>query len=205
MRGVLERLANNLKREKRQSLFEFLLKFSREQRARRILNGSDHRSQAILPGWAQVVIEADFSDEVGWVVEHVLRRLIIVDLEHQGNEAAHNSRVRRAFKLQPPCPITGFQQPNLALAAFEMAEAAGVGVQIDMDDTPTLFGEDQARYLVACNFDQAEALMINAQKAGVSITSVGKFTGDSVKFGTSEASLEELSATFRSSFAAAVA
>ncbi|MBE1293080.1 MAG: phosphoribosylformylglycinamidine synthase subunit PurL [Rhodobacteraceae bacterium] len=100
---------------------------------------------------------------------------------------------------------TDLADGGLALAAFEMAEAAGVGVQIDMDDTPTLFGEDQARYLVACNFDQAEALMINAQKAGVSITSVGKFTGDSVKFGTSEASLEELSATFRSSFTAAVA
>lgn len=100
---------------------------------------------------------------------------------------------------------TDLADGGLALAAFEMAETAGVGVQIDIDDTPTLFGEDQARYLVACNFDQAEALMINAQKAGVSITSVGKFTGDSVKFGTSEASLEELSTTFRSSFAAAVA
>jgi phosphoribosylformylglycinamidine synthase II len=100
---------------------------------------------------------------------------------------------------------TDLADGGLALAAFEMAEAAGVGVQLDMDDTPTLFGEDQARYLVACNFDQAEALMINAQKAGVSISSVGKFTGDSVKFGTSEASLEELSAIFRSSFAAAVA
>ncbi|WP_294226824.1 phosphoribosylformylglycinamidine synthase subunit PurL [uncultured Shimia sp.] len=100
---------------------------------------------------------------------------------------------------------TDLADGGLALAAFEMAEAAGVGVQIDMDDTPTLFGEDQARYLVACNFDQAEALMINAAKAGVTITSVGKFTGDTVKFGTSEAPLEELSATFRSSFAAAVA
>ncbi len=100
---------------------------------------------------------------------------------------------------------TDLADGGLALAAFEMAEAAGVGVQLDMDDTPTLFGEDQARYLVACNFDQAEALMINAQKAGVSIASVGKFTGDSVKFGTSEASLEELSTIFRSSFAAAVA
>lgn len=100
---------------------------------------------------------------------------------------------------------TDLADGGLALAAFEMAEAAGVGVQIDMDDTPTLFGEDQARYLVACNFDQAEALMINAAKAGVSISSVGKFTGDTVKFGNSEAALEELSATFRSSFAAAVA
>ncbi|KPA22329.1 Phosphoribosylformylglycinamidine synthase 2 [Shimia sp. SK013] len=100
---------------------------------------------------------------------------------------------------------TDLADGGLALAAFEMAEAAGVGVHLDMEDTPTLFGEDQARYLVACNFDQAEALMINAQQAGVPIASVGRFTGDTVKFGSSEASLAELSETFRSSFAAAVA
>jgi phosphoribosylformylglycinamidine synthase len=53
---------------------------------------------------------------------------------------------------------------------------------------------------VACNFDQAEALMIAAGRTGVSIQSVGKFTGDTVKFGTSEAPLSELSALYRNSF-----
>ncbi|MBO9472363.1 phosphoribosylformylglycinamidine synthase subunit PurL [Shimia sp. R10_1] len=100
---------------------------------------------------------------------------------------------------------TDLADGGLALAAFELAEGAGVGVQLDVDDTPTLFGEDQARYLVACNFDQAEALMINASKAGITITTVGKFGGDTVKFGGSEATLAELSDTFRNSFAAAVA
>lgn len=100
---------------------------------------------------------------------------------------------------------TDLADGGLALAAFELAEAAGVGVTLDADDTPTLFGEDQARYLVACNFDQAEALMARAGAAGVTIQSVGKFTGDSVRFGSSEAPLADLAATFRSSFAAAVA
>ncbi|PYG27582.1 phosphoribosylformylglycinamidine synthase subunit PurL [Pelagimonas varians] len=90
---------------------------------------------------------------------------------------------------------------GLALAAFEMADASGVGVQLDTDDTAQLFGEDQARYLVACNFDQAEALMLAAGQAGVPITSVGKFTGDTVKFGASEAPLAELSDISRSAFA----
>ncbi len=94
---------------------------------------------------------------------------------------------------------------GLALAAFELAEAAGVGVQLDEAPTEFLFGEDQARYLVACNFDQAEALMIAAGQAGVPLVSVGRFTGDSVKIGTSEASLADLQDTFRTSFAAAVA
>jgi hypothetical protein len=49
-----------------------------------------------------------------------------------------------------------------------MAEAAGdVGVTLDAADTPTLFGEDQGRYLIACNFDKAEALMVAAGQAGV--------------------------------------
>ncbi len=94
---------------------------------------------------------------------------------------------------------------GLALAAFELAEAAGVGVQLDEAPTEFLFGEDQARYLVACNFDQAEALMIAAGQAGVPLVSVGRFTGDSVKIGASEASLADLQDTFRTSFAAAVA
>ena len=96
---------------------------------------------------------------------------------------------------------TDISDGGLALAAFEMAEAAGVGVQIDTDETPALFGEEQARYLVACNFDQAEALMTEAGKAGVTISSVGKFVGDTVKFGGSEAPLSDLAALYRSSFA----
>ncbi|KJZ24998.1 phosphoribosylformylglycinamidine synthase subunit PurL [Tritonibacter mobilis] len=100
---------------------------------------------------------------------------------------------------------TDISDGGLVLAAFEMAEAAGVGVQIDASDTPTLFGEDQARYLVACNFDQAEALMIAAGQAAVPLETVGKFTGDTVKVGGSEATLEELSQIFRTSFAEAVA
>ena len=96
---------------------------------------------------------------------------------------------------------TDLSDGGLALAAFEMAEAASIGVHIDSDDMATLFGEDQARYLIACNFDQAEALMIAAGQSGVQIHSVGKFGGDTVRFGSCEAPLAELGDTFRRSFA----
>ena len=59
---------------------------------------------------------------------------------------------------------------GLALAAFEMAEASGVGVTLDAADTATLFGEDQARYLIACNFDQAEALMAAQHKRALAFS-----------------------------------
>lgn len=81
-----------------------------------------------------------------------------------------------------------------------MAEAADVGIILDNDDTAFLFGEDQARYLIACNFDEAEALMIAAGKAGVTLTSVGKFQGDMVRIGKSTAPLAEFSAIFRGRF-----
>ncbi len=89
---------------------------------------------------------------------------------------------------------------GLALAAFEMAEAAGVGVVLDSSDTGELFGEDQARYLIACNFDMAEALMSAAYKANLTIASVGKFGGSSVRYGSSEAPMDELSALYRGAF-----
>ena len=83
---------------------------------------------------------------------------------------------------------------GLALAAFEMAAAAGVGVQLDSENTPELFGEDQARYLIACSFDTAEYLMTAASQAGVPIACVGRFSGETVRMGRSEALLAELSA-----------
>ncbi|WP_092889898.1 phosphoribosylformylglycinamidine synthase subunit PurL [Roseicitreum antarcticum] len=100
---------------------------------------------------------------------------------------------------------TDLSDGGLALAAFEMAEAAGLGVTLNAGDTPTLFGEDQARYLVACSFDAAEALMVAAGQAGVALSSVGSFGGSAVSFGGSSAPLTDLSGIYRSSFQAAVA
>jgi len=99
---------------------------------------------------------------------------------------------------------TDLSDGGLALAAFDLAEAAGVGVTLDAGDTATLFGEDQARYLIATSFDKAEALMVAAGQAGVPIATVGKFGGEIVRFGSSEAPLAELSALYRGAFAEAL-
>ncbi|MBY5988507.1 phosphoribosylformylglycinamidine synthase subunit PurL [Roseovarius atlanticus] len=113
-------------------------------------------------------------------------------------EKRNGEFIRANHALIKAC--TDLSDGGLALAAFEMAEAAGVGVCLDSDETATLFGEDQARYLVACNFDQAEALMIAAGQAGVPIQSVGRFTGSDVQMGRSSAPLAELSAIYRGTF-----
>jgi phosphoribosylformylglycinamidine synthase len=99
---------------------------------------------------------------------------------------------------------TDLSDGGLALAAFEMAEAAGIGVTLTPGDLPTLFGEDQARYLLACTPAQADALAAAAQAAGVPLARVGTFGGDAVRFGAASAPLADLSALYRTAFAAAL-
>jgi len=99
---------------------------------------------------------------------------------------------------------TDLSDGGLALAAFEMAEAAGLGLTLHSNDIAQLFGEDQARYLIACNAEQAETLIKAAASAGVPLTEVGQFGGSSVTFGTDSGTLSDLSAVYRSAFAHAV-
>ncbi len=94
---------------------------------------------------------------------------------------------------------------GLALAAFEMAEGAGLGLTLDSGDTAFLFGEDQARYLVACCGADAEKLAVAGKAAGVPVTVAGIFGGDKVTFGGASATMADLSAIYRTAFAAAVA
>jgi phosphoribosylformylglycinamidine synthase subunit PurL len=93
---------------------------------------------------------------------------------------------------------------GLALAAFEMAEGAGLGVKIDSAEIAFLFGEDQARYLVAVSQNDLAGLQSAAQAAGVPLALVGQFGGDTVSLGGDTAPLAGLSQTYRSAFAKAV-
>ncbi|MBU2956750.1 phosphoribosylformylglycinamidine synthase subunit PurL [Paracoccus sp. 1_MG-2023] len=100
---------------------------------------------------------------------------------------------------------TDLSEGGLALAAFEMAEAAGIGLRLTDGDIGQLFGEDQARYLVACDAAGAQALMAAAKDAGVPVAQVGSFGGQAVQLGEDAADLADLSATYRGAFAAAIA
>ncbi|NUB43260.1 phosphoribosylformylglycinamidine synthase subunit PurL [Fertoebacter nigrum] len=94
---------------------------------------------------------------------------------------------------------------GLALAAFEMAEGAGLGVTLTAATLPALFGEDQARYLLAVTPKQGPALQAAASAAGVPLHVAGRFGGDAVTLGSDSAPLAALSTLYRSAFAAAVA
>lgn len=100
---------------------------------------------------------------------------------------------------------TDLADGGLALAAFEMANEAGMGVTLTSADIATLFGEDQARYLVAATTQNADAIEAAAKAAGVTVTRVGAFGGDAVTFGAETAPLADLATTYRTAFAAAIA
>ncbi len=96
---------------------------------------------------------------------------------------------------------TDLSDGGLALAAFEMAEAAGLGLRLDSGDIAQLFGEDQARYLLACDSAGAQALLAAAKAAGIPAAQVGRFGGTAVELGEDAADLAELSQLYRSAFA----
>lgn len=118
-------------------------------------------------------------------------------------EKRHGDFVRAARRQIRACTDLG--DGGLALAAFEMAEGAGLGVWLETDDLAHLFGEDQARYLLAVAPADLPALKDAAEAAGVLLTVAGQFGGTEVCFGAASRPLADLSRTYRTAFAAAVA
>ncbi|MCC5975585.1 MAG: phosphoribosylformylglycinamidine synthase subunit PurL [Rubellimicrobium sp.] len=89
---------------------------------------------------------------------------------------------------------TDLSEGGLALGAFELALAGGVGVTLETEDLAMLFGEDQGRYLLAMEPDEAAALI--AASDGLAQV-VGRFGGDSIAFGEASEPLETMRAAFR--------
>ncbi|MDX2275366.1 MAG: AIR synthase-related protein, partial [Hyphomonadaceae bacterium] len=89
---------------------------------------------------------------------------------------------------------------GLGVAVAEMALAANVGVSLgyqgDLADAAFLFGEDQARYLVALAPAQLEELEARAKAAGVSFLVVGEAGGRELSYlgkgGRDRIALDEL-------------
>jgi phosphoribosylformylglycinamidine synthase len=117
-------------------------------------------------------------------------------------EAAAGNFIRANHTSLAAC--TDLSDGGLALASFEMADHASLGLALTPEDTAQLFGEDQARYLIAATPDAAKGLHTAAKAAGLALTQVGVFGGDTLSFGTSSAPLVDLSTQYNASFAATV-
>ena len=118
-------------------------------------------------------------------------------------EKAHGTFIRANGRAFHAC--TDLSDGGLALAAFEMADAAKLGLTFYTADIATLYGEDQARYLVALPAAKASKLVARAAESGVPAARVGHFGGTMVKLGPESAPLAELSRLYRQAFAKALA
>ena len=118
-------------------------------------------------------------------------------------EKAHGTFIRANGRAFHAC--TDLSDGGLALAAFEMADAAKLGLTFYTADIATLYGEDQARDLVALPAAKASKLVARAVESGVPAAWVGHFGGTMVKLGPESAPLAELSRLYRQAFAKAVA
>ncbi len=169
--------------------------------------GLIHNADAAINGTAR---DGDVALLIGDTAGHLGQSALLA--EHLGRiegdapavdltaEKRHGDFIRANHARIGAC--TDLSDGGLALAAFELAEAAGVGVEINAEDTATLFGEDQARYLLACSSDQADALSVAAAQAGVPVQKVGRFGGNTVSLGAAAAPLADLTALFHKTFGA---
>jgi phosphoribosylformylglycinamidine synthase len=97
-------------------------------------------------------------------------------------EKRNGDFVRAAIQAGQVRTVHDLSDGGLIAAAAEMALASGVGVQLNLsDELPAqawLFGEDQARYLIAT--PAADALLQAAEANGVYAHIVGAAGGDTV-------------------------
>jgi hypothetical protein len=142
----------------------------------------DELSIEIAEGRCMDVLEIDGASNTG--VEQVRELLgredgapppVDLDLERRTGDFVRARIVARTLTC-----VHDLSDGGLAIGAAEMALASGVGVTLDATSPgnahPFLFGEDQARYLIAT--DAPEALLKAAADAGLHAGVVGRAGGD---------------------------
>lgn len=127
----------------------------------------------------------------GWLGSSIYLREILrreegapppVDLEV---EKRNGDYVRKLIRNKRVNAVHDCSDGGLAVTACEMAFAGNIGVHLSRAiDCPThgwLFGEDQARYLVAVEENSVNPVISTAKAKGVSAQIVGKVGGDRIK------------------------
>ena len=121
-----------------------------------------------------------------------------VDLE---TEKRNGDFVRDQIRAGQTKAVHDLSEGGLAGAVMDMAIASDCGVKLAYTgETPLfawLFGEDQARYLIAANADQAEALRAEAKAQSIALSVVGLAGGQDISInGETAASLAELKSAY---------
>ena len=114
-------------------------------------------------------------------------------------EAAAGALVLRLARAGLVSAAHDLSDGGLALAVAEMALAADCGASVEGEGLAWFFGEDQARYLVACAPDGVSAVL--AAAGAVPARRIGAMGGDAVALGASRAPLAALRAAHAGGFA----
>ena len=127
----------------------------------------------------------------GWLGSSIYLREILrreegapppVDLDV---EKANGDYVRKLIRNKRVNAVHDCSDGGLAIAACEMAFAGNIGMSLSRAiGCPThawLFGEDQARYLVAVEENSVNPVISTAKAKGVAAQVVGKVGGDRIK------------------------
>ena len=98
-------------------------------------------------------------------------------------ELRHGNLVRGWIETGNILSCHDISDGGLLVAVAEMALAGNVGVSLTLNDTSvgSLFGEDQARYLVEVSPEYSSTLQTEAHKAGVPCAAIGETGGDALR------------------------
>jgi phosphoribosylformylglycinamidine synthase len=99
-------------------------------------------------------------------------------------EKKHGDFVRGLIQQGRVDTVHDLSDGGLLVAVAEMALKGNIGASIGQaslpDAIPFFFGEDQARYLIAAPFAEAEKIVAEARAATIPVTELGKTGGDAI-------------------------
>jgi phosphoribosylformylglycinamidine synthase subunit PurL len=112
-----------------------------------------------------------------------------------GLEKQNGDFVRHLINNGQVTAVHDISDGGLASAIIEMALAGELGAELMVSDHRELFGEDQARYVLACAPKEVAKIITQAHVKGVDIVRIGNVSGlKEVNFGGTVVTLAELSA-----------
>ena len=99
-----------------------------------------------------------------------------------GLEKKHGDFVRGLIEAGRVDTVHDISDGGLLTAIAEMAMPRGIGASIGLaglpEAIPFWFGEDQARYVIAAPFAEAEKIVAEARAAFITVAELGKTVGD---------------------------
>jgi len=95
-------------------------------------------------------------------------------------EKKHGDFVRSMIRSDQTTAVHDISDGGLVMALTDMALASNLGAKIQIpreaDAHITLFGEDQARYIITCKPEKTSELLRHAETAGVPAVKIGTVT-----------------------------